>query len=108
MMAIKGTLFLYSETGTEGGYWAIQDENFIKPPSDDWPHEQWSYDGLFCLEDGDRLKIFNPDGTIRWEGEIELKHRKGEKLAGQVGVSPHDWAVPFFKEYHGELTKKAK
>ena len=62
-MEIKGTLFLWSETGTEGGYWAIQDERFIEPPTGDWPHPRWSYDGLKVLEDGDLLKIFNPDGT---------------------------------------------
>ena len=31
---IAGRLFIHSETGTEGGYWAIQDKNFITPASD--------------------------------------------------------------------------
>ncbi len=53
MRTIKGPLHLYSETGTEGGYWAIQDENFIFPPTETWPHEHWSYGGLHCLGDGD-------------------------------------------------------
>ena len=26
---LKGRLTFYSETGTEGGYWAFQDENYI-------------------------------------------------------------------------------
>ncbi len=38
MKTIKGILHLFSETGTEGGYWAIQDENFIFPPTETWPH----------------------------------------------------------------------
>ena len=31
----EGTLFFYSETGTEGGFWALQDKNFIflNPPA---------------------------------------------------------------------------
>ena len=28
---LNGVLHLHSETGTEGGYWAFQDERFIKP-----------------------------------------------------------------------------
>lgn len=34
-MILEGKLFLYSETGTEGGYWAFQDNNYISlvPPS---------------------------------------------------------------------------
>lgn len=32
---LKGRLTFYSETGTEGGYWAFQDENYISliPPT---------------------------------------------------------------------------
>ncbi|MBU0460754.1 MAG: hypothetical protein KKH52_01165 [Nanoarchaeota archaeon] len=29
--ALEGVLFLHSETGTEGGYWAFQDSQFISP-----------------------------------------------------------------------------
>jgi hypothetical protein len=123
METIKGTLFLYSETGTEGGYWAIQDERFIQPPTEDWPHPRWSYDGLHPLNDGDYLTIFNPDGSIHWEGQIKLKqypvftetvgiHDEGANVnlglwihADQIGMSRHDWAYPFMKEYKGELTK---
>lgn len=32
---ITGKLYLHSETGTEGGHWAIQDEKFITPPADE-------------------------------------------------------------------------
>jgi hypothetical protein len=126
METIKGTLFLYSETGTEGGYWAIQDERFIQPPTEDWPHARWSYDGLHALNDGDYLKIFHPDGTLLWEGEIKLKkhpvfteavdiHDESANVnlglwihADQIGMSRHDWAYPFMKEYKGELTKHGK
>jgi len=126
METIKGTLFLYSETGTEGGYWAIQDERFIEPPTETWPTPRWSYDGLYPLQDGDYLKILNPDGTIYWEGTISLKQypvftesvpvedaNTGAHLgmwihADQNGIDRHTWAVPFFKEYKGEVTKHGK
>lgn len=126
METIKGTLHLYSETGTEGGYWAIQDERFIEPPTEDWPHERWSYDGLHSLQDGDHVKIFNPDGTTYWEGDIVLKQHPvftesvpvhdestGAVLgvwihADQSGLDRKFWATPFFKNYKGELIKRGK
>jgi len=128
METIKGTLFLWSETGTEGGYWALQDERFITPPVEgsDWKWPKWSYDGLKVLEDGDYLKILSPDGTTYWEGTINLKKHPvftesvpvedantGLRLgmwihADQNGIDRHTWAVPFFKEYKGELTKHGK
>jgi hypothetical protein len=126
METIKGTLHLYSETGTEGGYWAIQDENFIFPPTEEWPHEHWSYDGLHSLKDDDCLKIFNPDGTIYWEGAISLKrypvftesvpiHDESANVdlglwihADQNGLDRQFWARPFLKNYKGELTRHGK
>jgi len=120
---IRGTLHLYSETGTEGGYWAIQDERFITPPTADWPHESWSYDGLHCLDDGDHLKVFDPEGNIYWEGRIQLKKHPvfteavdvhdestGANLgiwihADQAGIDRKFWATPFFKGYRAELIK---
>lgn len=30
-MGLEGVLHFWSETGTEGGYWAFQDKNFITP-----------------------------------------------------------------------------
>ncbi len=126
METIKGTLFLWSETGTEGGSWSLQDEQFIQPPTEDWPHERWSYDGLKVLEDGDHLKIFNPEGAVYWEGTVSLKQYPvfTESVgvpdssanvdlelwihADQNGLDRNFWALPFMKEYRGELTKKAK
>ena len=32
MTTLRGVLEFYSETGTEGGYWAFQDEKFIGLP----------------------------------------------------------------------------
>ena len=110
---IRGTLHLYSETGTEGGYWAIQDEKFIDPPTDAWPHEHWDYDGLHPLEDGDHLKILAPDGSIYWEGYVRLKQHSvfTEEVFGlwihadQSGLERKFWATPFFKNFKGELIR---
>jgi hypothetical protein len=127
---IRGTLFLWSETGTEGGYWALQDEQHIVencecphgyPP--DAPHKHWSYDGLVVLEDGDHLKIFDEGGDIYWEGWINLKQHPvftesvgvtdsstGASLglwihADQAGIDRNFWATPFMREYKGELVR---
>jgi hypothetical protein len=116
LIVIRGTLFLWSETGTEGGYWALQDERFISPPTEDWPHESWSYDGLMVLKDGDHLKIFAPDGSIYWEGYIQLKHypvftEDANNFwihADQSGIDRQFWATPFFKAYKGELVRGIK
>jgi hypothetical protein len=120
---IRGKCHLHSETGTEGGHWALQDERFIEPPTPEWPHERWSYDGLNYLEDGDHLKIFDPEGSIYWEGSIQLKRypvfteavdvhdeSTGANLgiwihADQAGIDRKFWATPFFKEYRAELIK---
>jgi len=112
-MLIRGKLNLHSETGTEGGFWALQDERFIEPPTEDWPHERWSYDGLQILKDDDHLKIFAPDGSVYWEGLISLKQHElfTEDAFGfwihadQNGLTREFWATPFFQGYRGELTR---
>jgi len=110
---IRGKLHLWSETGTEGGYWALQDERFIEPPTEEWPHERWDYDGLQVLKDGDHLRIFAPDGSIYWEGYVSLRQHSAftEDAEGfwihadQNGLDRKFWALPFFKEYNGEIIR---
>lgn len=90
---IKGTLLFDSETGTEGGWYAVQDDQFIHGEVEMCPWGQltpftdgrracpgmrsyWegteeppevlahaSYEGLLRLENGDHLRIFDKDGT---------------------------------------------
>jgi hypothetical protein len=43
---MKGVCFMFSETGTEGGWWAMQKDGFITEDG------HWSYDGLEFLEKG--------------------------------------------------------
>jgi hypothetical protein len=122
MSIIKGVLHLYSETGTEGGYWAIQDERHIEIVDD---YERWDYKGLHCLKNGDRLKIFSPEGTIYWEGEINLKpypvftenvgvqDESSDTCLGlwihadQTGIDRQEWALPFLKNYKAILLRES-
>lgn len=71
---MRGICHFHSETGTEGGYWAFQDERHIKPPDADHPHGQWSYEGLHVLKDGDHLTILDKENgnQVLWSGKIRL------------------------------------
>ncbi len=40
MKEMNGACFLYSETGTEGGYWAMQEDGFVAQDG------HWRYEGL--------------------------------------------------------------
>ena len=105
--ALRGVCFFFSETGTEGGYWAFQDSAYIKSP------EEWSYDGLHVLKNGDRLTIFSPDdsGRVVWSGVIALQlfplfSESASGLwihANQQGADRAKWAEYFFKQYPAEL-----
>ena len=62
---IRGVCFLFSETGTDGGWWAVQEDGFT---TDDG---HWSYGGLNHLEQGDEFTVFGDDGSIVFHGVIE-------------------------------------
>ncbi len=103
---LKGVCHFFSETGTEGGYWAFQDNAYITP-------EGWSREGLHILEDGDRLTIFSPDNPTQvvWRGIISLRKYPlfTEDVFGiwihadQENIDREVWATYFFKEYPAEL-----
>lgn len=105
---LRGILFFYSETGTEGGYWAFQDSKYI---SED--RKRWLYNGLHILDDGDSLKILSPQNNseIVWSGIIRLRKYPvfTESVfnfwihADQEGIDREVWAEYFFKEYPAEL-----
>jgi hypothetical protein len=95
-LVIKGTLFFWTETGIPGVY-ALQDERFISPP----PKERWSYEGLFPLKTGDRLKVFNPDKTVYWEGTVEL-----DDAGNPIGIDRVFWNFMFKQELQGEVARE--
>lgn len=108
--ALKGVCEFYSETGTEGGYWAFHDNAYITPRG-------WSYDGLHILKDGDGLTIFSHDDPTKivWQGIISLRKYPPftESVFGlwihadQDGVDRETWATYFLKEYPAELVPTA-
>ena len=104
MEPLNGVCCVMWETGYEGPPWAFQDSVFIFPPSEEWPHEQWSYDGLHVLEDGDHLTIY-AKGTPRlivWEGVIDL--RAQEELAPmQHGIQRQRWIHWFLNGHPATL-----
>ena len=100
---LKGRCYFFSETGTEGGYWAFQEDGC----------DPRSYDGLHILENGDRLTVFNPRNRKQkiWSGVISLKEYSPFAQAvfwhwihaDQKGIRREKWAQFFFKEYPAEL-----
>jgi hypothetical protein len=52
MKEIKGICFLHSETGTEGGWWAMQEDGFVTEDG------HWRYEGMQYLEEGDDFTVF--------------------------------------------------
>lgn len=155
-IVLKGICHFFSETGTEGGDWAFQDERYIqkdvahgwckkcgkvlmpqsgplqlvrveqiteetvmrdgkiveRPDCPDNAHEEnigesWSYEGLHCLENGDRLTIYSKDNPaeVVWAGVIKLKqyslfteHAFGFWIhADQKGMEREVWAKWFLE-----------
>lgn len=119
---IWGLTHFHSETGTEGGYWAVQDIRGIDQTRLGRPGS-WSYYGLLRLQDGDRLTIFQPEGLplqgdkpyarlnwedwVLWQGEIRLRtfppfteDALGYWIhAEQEGVPREQWARWFIREH---------
>jgi hypothetical protein len=84
----------------------------FEPASD----EEWSYNGLHILENGDRLTVFNKNNPakILWRGEIKLiPHKPFKKNAfgfwihadqlGFEGRRRKKWARWFMENYPAKL-----
>lgn len=118
MKEMKGVCFLHSETGTEGGWWAMQEDGYL---TDDG---HWCYEGMQYLEEGDDFTVFADDGTVLWHGIIHqddetgaVPHRvirngkvvvnhswKQQAVGGmwvhwiQIGMDPEAWGELFVGE----------
>lgn len=107
--ALKGICHFFTETGTEGGFWAFQDNNYING-------DNWSYNGLHILDNGDKLTIFCPNSPnkVIWSGTINLKQYPifTETAldfwihADQIGIERDTWLMYFFNNYPAELIPK--
>jgi hypothetical protein len=67
----KGVCFLFSETGTEGGWWATQEDGFV---SDDG---HWRYEGARYPKEGDDFTVYAGDGSVLFHGIIHQDSRTG-------------------------------
>jgi hypothetical protein len=115
---MKGVCFLHSETGTEGGWWAIQEDGFADKDGN------WSYEGLRCLEEGDDFTVYGDNGSVLFHDIIykdtktgafprqvilkgklaPLKRQKQQVVGGwwvhwiQKGMDPEAWGKLFCGE----------
>ncbi len=99
--AFFGRLYFWTETGTEGGRWAL-----IKNGS-----YSDLYSGLYVLRDGDYLEIYKTKTFFRkeivWRGIIDFENYGvfNHGIFGfwihsaQKGVDMREWASYFFDEY---------
>lgn len=102
-IVLEGICHFWAEQGLESR-WAFQDKKHIIPPTPAWPHERWDYKGLYALEDGDQLTVFDKRDRRRvvWSGFISLwKNRLGRSR--QRGVNHKKWARWFSKEYPAQF-----
>jgi hypothetical protein len=106
---IEGTLEDFSETGTEGVWWALVDD------------ENSGYDNLHIIEPGDHLTILDQLGRKLWSGVIRydrkagwhrypLNPKYGQPCAlgywihwTQKGFKPDDWARFFVRPEYDRL-----
>lgn len=107
---LQGRFFLMCEQGC-GSWWAFQEEQHIKPPTAEWPHEQWSYDGLRGIQDKDYFIVLNSDGTVFWEGQISFQHGQPvyrdkwyHRLLGNV-LDRNLWGEIFMRERKGTIIR---
>jgi|ERR1700733_4050589 hypothetical protein len=66
MKEIRGVCVLFSETGTEGGWWAMQEDRFIDPDG------SRSYEGLQTLREGDDFTVYAEDGSVLFHDIIRM------------------------------------
>jgi hypothetical protein len=128
MKEMKGVTFLHSETGTEGGWWAIQQDGFATEDG------HWRYEGLEYLEEGDDFTVFADDGSVLWHGIIHqddkteaIPHRvirkdkvvidnswKQQVVGGmwvhwiQKGMNPEAWGILFVGKKRCLLRREEK
>lgn len=90
-VSYKGVCCFHSETGTEGGYWAFQDERFIDRFDD---NKLCAKCGLYreFLENWHNRRLKHPKSLIEyWDGIIE-KACKPEKHSWQPAFPNGKWS----------------
>jgi hypothetical protein len=110
---IKGVCVWFRETEI-GPVWAFQDNKYIT--RDSMSQEQWSYEGLHILEEGDYLTIYHPadPDEIIWEGMISATGVLLNKLGfisalnhpKNLDINSKKWERFFAKNYPAILVPK--
>ena len=62
---------LFTETGTEGGWWAMQEDGFARSDG------HWMYEGIRYHEEGDDFTVYAEDGSVLFHGIIHQDSRTG-------------------------------
>lgn len=104
-----GKLEAFFETGSEGVIWSTYEDG------------KQGYDALNCLQDGDYLKVFSPEGSVVFDGEVNLEWERNyrpypmnpahgqQEVDGfwvrglQVDVEPQEWSKWFHGNYRCEF-----
>ncbi len=118
---MTGFAYLYSETGTKGGWWAMQQDGFL----------DCDYQGLQLLEEGDDFTVFADDGKRLRQGIVHQDTTTGfmsrqvihegtlvndrdwkQQVVGgmwvhwvQAGIDPEEWGGLFIGEKRCLLTR---
>jgi hypothetical protein len=104
---MTGTFFFWSETGTEGGYWAFQDEMYDVSGS--------AYEGFHILKNGDKIKIYDNTDNVYLETTVSLEEYPSDAQGTQTpywlhtrptNVNFYIWAHAFFEEFRGVLIEE--
>jgi hypothetical protein len=124
---MRGVCFLFSETGTEGGWWAMQEDGFADKDG------YWDYKGVRYLEEGDDFTVYADDCSVLFRGIIHRDTRTGaiprqairkgklvndrewkQQIAAgmwvhwiQKGVDPDAWSELFIGEKRCVLKRKS-
>jgi hypothetical protein len=104
MVIVYGRLEPFAETGTEGVCWAVSDRRVP------------GYDGLWILQDLDRLMVLDASGLPMWYGPVKLEYKRQrdpQRAQQHVGgfwvhglhatLGAEAWANMFFDQHRAIL-----
>lgn len=107
---MHGVLHYHAEQGLSP-FRAFQDERHIKPANPETGEpEQWSYEGMHKLKNGDRLTVYSNDGRrkVLWSGKLRMRdlrndRPRSERVDFPYGVDPAKWWLWFRDEHPASL-----
>lgn len=101
MKEIIGILDDFNEMGTEGSVWMVYDN------CPEFETKSGNYDRLNEIEEGDYLIVYDVDGSVFWEGEIQFAVTESSYAHWfQEGVDEVEWITMFRSKARCLLRKK--